>query len=380
MSIDYKVLAQYMKLHEDMSDSNPLTNICLECYECGFRNDFSKVSKSYICNGCGAILERYYRFFIFCPNRHIVKYDNKTQFKTCSECGEKTIEMPLDCALNNLLKTKCNYKEEQVDILIDNYYFNHCRYVILGIPKKDKKVMKKQQFYNNINEAIDDLEIMNPNDEEQLSLPEQFVGHTSNLQAWVEHDYDTMLLDYKLSLPLLFELTKLKDPKAKQMFKKEMIKRIESNYIPVISYLFRQKYLKYFTEEEIKEIKNSISDRFLKIVIDNYWFKGCTFDMRGGFFIIKKDRREIIGMKNINMKLRDLSEYKHFIKYHEIKKIKFDNRVYYDLNSSFNTKDKDDTDFIKSAYPDSDQLIKIYLNYVNFRRVMNLLKSKMEYL
>ena len=49
--------------------------------------------------------------------------------------------------------------------------------------------------------------------------PEQeFWGHRSNIQAWVECEYDTRLLHSNLSFPLLKALSDAGDPKAKAIF------------------------------------------------------------------------------------------------------------------------------------------------------------------
>ena len=80
----------------------------------------------------------------------------------------------------------------------------------------------------------------------------EFWGHCSNLQVWVENDYNTRLLHRNLAFPLLKRLTELGDPKAKRVFKEEIAQRFLSCYLPVIQFLFFNNYLDYFSEEELE--------------------------------------------------------------------------------------------------------------------------------
>ncbi|MFX1346982.1 MAG: DNRLRE domain-containing protein [Promethearchaeota archaeon] len=85
--------------------------------------------------------------------------------------------------------------------------------------------------------------------------PEQeFWGHCSNIQAWVEHDYDTRILMSNLSFPLLRELTRAGDPVAKRVYKEEIALRLESGYPSVVQYLLTQGYIDVFTPSEFKSI------------------------------------------------------------------------------------------------------------------------------
>ena len=85
--------------------------------------------------------------------------------------------------------------------------------------------------------------------------PEQeFWGHCSNLQAWVENDYDTRILMSNISFPLLRVLSKAGDPKARKVYKEEIALRLESGYPSVVQYLLVQGYITEFTPEEFETI------------------------------------------------------------------------------------------------------------------------------
>ncbi len=88
----------------------------------------------------------------------------------------------------------------------------------------------------------------------ELDPVEEFWGHVSNLQAWVENDYDTRILGSNLSFPLLKKLTEVGNKKAKVVFKNEIIKRLKSGYRPTITYLINENYHNFLDDIDIMEI------------------------------------------------------------------------------------------------------------------------------
>ncbi|MFX1470597.1 MAG: hypothetical protein ACFFB8_18275 [Promethearchaeota archaeon] len=93
-----------------------------------------------------------------------------------------------------------------------------------------------------------------PDQRHDITPEQEFWGHCSNIQAWVEHDYDTRILMSNISFPLLRELSNAGDPKAKKIYKEEIALRLESGYPSVIQYLLAQKYIDVFSPEEFKTI------------------------------------------------------------------------------------------------------------------------------
>lgn len=67
-----------------------------------------------------------------------------------------------------------------------------------------------------------------------ITPEEEFWGHCSNLQAWVENNYDTRLLHSNIAFPLLKKLTEAGDPNTNKVFKEEIARRFESGFMPVI--------------------------------------------------------------------------------------------------------------------------------------------------
>jgi tetratricopeptide (TPR) repeat protein len=56
----------------------------------------------------------------------------------------------------------------------------------------------------------------------------EFQGHCSNLQAWVENDYDPRLIHSNIAFPLLKALAKVGDAKAKRVLDSELSERISN--------------------------------------------------------------------------------------------------------------------------------------------------------
>ncbi|MFW9968865.1 MAG: tetratricopeptide repeat protein [Candidatus Odinarchaeota archaeon] len=175
--------------------------------------------------------------------------------------------------VNNYITLKLE-KNETV-IYIDGKKFRHCKRLIINIPKDkftnfndidsiDEATSIYDHFlhHNKIYKEVNSkLELIQENPD--ITPEMEFLGHCSNLQVWDENDYDSRLLHSNLSFPLLKELFKAGDPKAKKLFKEEIAFRILSKYPPVLIYLFEEGYMNYLNNEEkvilLKElIKNDL--------------------------------------------------------------------------------------------------------------------------
>ena len=162
----------------------------------------------------------------------------------------------IDFVINDFLTLKL--EDDITNIYVDGQLFRHCKHLMLNIPKGDTGKFKD---IDSIDEAA---EILGWTENGQVGVkyeidPEtEFWGHSSNLQAWFEHNYDTRILYSNLAFPLLKRLTEVGDPIAKKVFKEEIVKRVESGYQPVIDYLLIQGYLKLLDVEEIKAVNADI--------------------------------------------------------------------------------------------------------------------------
>ncbi len=176
-------------------------------------------------------------------------------------------------------------------IYVNGKRFIQCIRLILNIPKDDvplydevdsideaAKLYSKHVFQNRIVRGLMAAPV--PNQRHDITSEQEFWGHCSNIQAWVEHDYDTRILMSNISFPLLRELTKAGDPKAKRVYKEEIALRLESGYPSVVQYLLTQGYLQVFSPEEFKTILEStdlIKNLSSNPNIFSQFIRSCTF-------------------------------------------------------------------------------------------------------
>ena len=195
--------------------------------------------------------------------------------------GKKRRVASLEKEINQYITLKLEYGRTL--IYVDGKRFIQCIRLILNIPRDDVPLYDE---VDSIDEAakfyrahIHQNRIIGGRMGDRVSIqrhnitPEQeFWGHCSNIQAWVEHDYDTRILMSNISFPLLRELTIAGDPLAKKVFKEEIALRLESGQPSVVQYLIIQGYIQNFSPSEFKVIlestnliKNLSSDRRMLI-------------------------------------------------------------------------------------------------------------------
>ena len=153
-------------------------------------------------------------------------------------------------------------------IFVDGKRFIQCIRLILNIPKDDVPIYDE---IDSIDEAtklysthihqnriiMGRMGAHGLNQRHDITSEQEFWGHCSNIQAWVEHDYDTRILMSNISFPLLRELTKARDPMASKVYKEEIALRLESGYPSVVQYLLTQGYIQVFSPSEFKTILES---------------------------------------------------------------------------------------------------------------------------
>jgi len=178
-------------------------------------------------------------------------------------------------------------------IYVNGRKFIQCIRLILSIPKSDvhlydevdsideaAQLYSKHIFQNRIVRGPMAAPVSNQTHD--ITPEQEFWGHCSNIQAWVEHDYDTRILMSNISFPLLRELTKAGDPKARKVYKEEIALRLESGHPSVVQYLLTQGYIQVFSPEEFKSIldasaliknlstKPKILSRFLRSCVSKF--------------------------------------------------------------------------------------------------------------
>ena len=151
-----------------------------------------------------------------------------------------------------------NRKEElKIRLYVDGDVFDQCTALLLNIPKNEVRTFES---VNSIDEAAEIFNDSQTTDDGHvfvvdIPLKTQFWGHASNLQAWVENNYDTRLLHRNIAFPLLKKLTKIGDPMAKRVFKEEIAKRYASGHPAVVDFLKIEGYLKLLSSEELASIE-----------------------------------------------------------------------------------------------------------------------------
>ena len=173
-------------------------------------------------------------------------------------------------------------EDKKTNIYVEDELFLQCKYLLLNI-KVDK--IQSLEEINSIDEAA---EMLDKSQEgffsKKVDIPPEveFWGHCSNLQAWNENNYDTRLLHSNLSLPLLKKLTEVGDPKAKKVFKEEVLRMLETGSDNVVIFLLRNYFLEYFTKDEFKgeifRILEDGSDKVVLFLLENDYLKHFTKD------------------------------------------------------------------------------------------------------
>ena len=171
----------------------------------------------------------------------------------------------LEFSINKYLNLKLI--EGKTIIFLEDKPFSICKGLVLNIKKE---YLYKTQEFESIDEKIAYLEKSEDDDnytnDYKISSKEEFFVHCSNLQVWFESKYDSAFLDHKLSFPLLRELVRKGDTKAKSVFKEEIAKRFQSSFLKVPFYLIAEGFLDDFTKEELEVILLKNNSRLRKSI------------------------------------------------------------------------------------------------------------------
>jgi len=155
--------------------------------------------------------------------------------------------------INDLLKLKL--EDNKTIIYINDVKTIQCKYLMLNEPNfnsKTEEVFQESLSIDaqskNLNHSLELIE------ENEIPPEVEFWAHSSNLQAWYEHSYNTQLLHSNLSFPLLKRLSQAGDKIAKQIFKKEIMKRFRDGNLNVMVFLILEGYLDELGIEESDDL------------------------------------------------------------------------------------------------------------------------------
>ncbi len=174
----------------------------------------------------------------------------------------------------------------RTNIYVNNRLFRQCKSLMIHIP------IKRLDKYDDIT-SIDDLEQVYPRpgyNQSDLSPEEEFWGHCSNIQVWIESDYDTRILHHSLAFPLLKELCRLGDIRAKRIFKDEIITRFINGSNQMKLFFLEGGFLRDFNFEEREIINEMLNELYTTAYFANIYF---SKDERAHLF----DKHELQGYK-----------------------------------------------------------------------------------
>lgn len=153
----------------------------------------------------------------------------------------------------------------------------YCKPFLLSIPIKNVELYSDAQTLEEADEVFSktadkDLRKYNKEILELIDEKTEFWGHCSNLHAWVDSEYNSSLLVYNLSFPLLKKLANAGDPLAKKRYKDEICYRFV-NGDNISAFLILNNFLNDFSLEEIDVlIEETISKgNFSKDFKEDLW-------------------------------------------------------------------------------------------------------------
>ncbi len=161
--------------------------------------------------------------------------------------------------ISDLLKLKL--EDNKTIIYINDVKIIQCKYLLLNELSFDSETkefnsekLSIDAQSKNLNHSLELIE----EDENYIPPEVEFWAHSSNLQAWYEHSYNTQLLHSNLAFPLLRKLTQAGDKIAKQVFKQEIVKRFREGNLNVMVFLIIEGYLDELSIEESDDLYHEL--------------------------------------------------------------------------------------------------------------------------
>lgn len=178
----------------------------------------------------------------FVVNEHIdVCLVSKTLFE---------IETAVEAEIHHPVGREINTRKTM--IYIDGEPFRQCMYLIL----RDVDVYSDAETMDDV---ISSTPPENKIDEGAgfLSEDEAFVGHCSNVQAWAENGYDPAIMDTRLSIPILSQLSRAGDAKAKRVLEWYFDEKLlGENENVAVAFFESKKYVIMLVDGLVKRFEN----------------------------------------------------------------------------------------------------------------------------
>lgn len=146
-------------------------------------------------------------------------------------------------------------EDEKTNIYVNDELFSQCKYLLLNILIEDIISIDEIRSIDEAAESLSHSSEPRPWENPTRISPEvEFWGHCSNLQVWVENDYNTKLIHRSLAFPLLKKLANVGDVKAKEIFIEEIAKRYKNGTGSTKNFLIEEEYLHFLTNDEFWSI------------------------------------------------------------------------------------------------------------------------------
>ncbi|MFO8018982.1 MAG: hypothetical protein R6U96_10125 [Promethearchaeia archaeon] len=148
----------------------------------------------------------------------------------------------------------------KTNIYVNGKIFRQCKYLAFQLD------VNNLSQYDQIR-SIDEMEERDRSDEYNklnISAEDEFWGHCSNLQAWVDNNYNTRILHRNIAFPLLKELSEAGCKEARKVFKEEIVRRYLYEGHNVQEFLEQENYLDYLEKIEMESIIESLNFERLK--------------------------------------------------------------------------------------------------------------------
>lgn len=143
--------------------------------------------------------------------------------------------------INGLISLRS--RQGRTYIYIKEEPFYQCGDLILSMIIQDLDENKNDEL---VSEAV--KRSMYP---QTIDPMQEFWGHCSAIQAWVDSDYDSHLLHYKLAFPLLRKLVKEGDQKAIEVYYDKVTELFNNGKLYQVIYLIEEDLLNPLSSEKI---------------------------------------------------------------------------------------------------------------------------------
>lgn len=140
-------------------------------------------------------------------------------------------------------------EKNKTNIYIKGERFDQCKYLLLNLETEE---IPEYDGFKSIDEVFEYYGKNNERNKFILDPKQEFIGHCSNIQAWVENDYNVNILHTSLSFPLLIRLSYLGNAKAKIALKEEIAERLLAKNRNTVLYFLEMDYLFLFEIEELE--------------------------------------------------------------------------------------------------------------------------------